>query len=200
MWQHFERVGQVQTAVIDGDLGRARMVSEVIAMSDSLPDLPDRGRPYEAALRSQALIGATAPDLAAASRSVGQIGRSCGECHAALQRGPRFGAAGRPITSDQPATDAMLRHRWAADQMWAGLIGPSDSSWQAGTRALSEESTYTELIKPNVPRGDAMRALAISVQQMGRTAGAETDADRRAILYGRLLVSCTGCHELSKAR
>lgn len=200
MWKHFERVGDMESAVIDGNLERARSLAGVIAISDSIPGLPANGKPYEAALRDQARIGATAPDLAAAGRSVAGMGRSCGACHAALNRGPRFARTNRPVASEQPVTDAMLRHRWAMDQMWDGLIGPSDSSWRRGAAALQEESTYMELIRPNVPRGDAMRAMAISIRQAGARAQNETDAEQRAIIYGRLLTTCTGCHDLAAGK
>src|SRR5512139_3250241 len=129
MWKHFERVGEMESAVIDGDLERARNLAGVIAISDSIPGIPASGKPYEAALRDQARIGATAPDLAAAGRSVAGRGMSCGNCHRALSRGPRFARTNRPVASEQPVTDAMLRHRWAVDQMWDGLIGPADSAW-----------------------------------------------------------------------
>jgi hypothetical protein len=128
------------------------------------------------------------------------MGKSCGDCHRALNRGPQFARANQPVSSDQPMTGAMLRHRWAADQMWDGLIGPSDSAWRRGTSALQEEATYTELIRPNVPRGDAMRAMAISIRQLGARGQNESDPEQRAILYGRLLTTCTACHELAAAK
>lgn len=197
MWMHFERVGEMESAVIDGNLERAKTVSGVIAMMDSIPDLPANAKSYEVALKDQARIGAAAPDLAAAGRSVAGMGKSCGDCHRFLSRGPHFARTSQPLRSEQPATGAMLRHRWAMDQMWDGMIGPSDSAWIRGAAALQEESTYLELIRPNVPRGDAMRAMAQSLRGMGARAQGENDPGQRAIIYGRLLTTCVSCHDLA---
>jgi mono/diheme cytochrome c family protein len=200
MWTHFERVGEMESAVIDGDVARAKNVAAVIAGSDSIPGLSANAKPYEAALKDQARIGETAPDLASAARSVAGMGKSCGDCHRALGRGPVFVRTAEPLVTDQPMTGAMLRHRWAVDQMWDGLIGPSDSAWYRGAAAMQEEGTYLELIRPNVPRGDAMRAMAQSLRAMGTRAQAEADAGQRAILYGRMLTTCVACHELAFAK
>ena len=197
MWMHFERVGEMESAVIDGNLERAKAVSGVIAGMDSIPDLPSSAKSYEVALKDQARIGAVAPDLTAAGRSVAGMGKSCGDCHRALSRGPHFARTSQPIRSDQPATGAMLRHRWAMDQMWDGLIGPSDSAWIRGAAAMQEESTYLELIRPNVPRGDAMRSMAQSLRGMGARAQDATDPEQRAVMYGRLLTTCVSCHDLA---
>ncbi|HEX9167062.1 MAG TPA: hypothetical protein VF862_14210 [Gemmatimonadales bacterium] len=197
MWQHFERIGEMESAVIDGDIARAKNLAGVIAISDSIPGIPAAGKPYEVALKDQARIGAVAPDLAAAGRSVAGMGKSCGDCHRALGKGPHFARTGMPAPSDQPMTGAMLRHRWATDQMWDGLIGPSDTAWVRGATGLQEEATYLELIRPNVPRGDAMRAMAQSLRAMGARAQQETDPEQRAIIYGRLLTTCISCHDLA---
>lgn len=200
MWRHFERVGHMEQAVVAADLARAKELAGVIATSDSFPGLPPSARPYEAALRDQARIGAAAPDLGAAGRSLAGMGKACGDCHQSLKRGPRFAAAVRPQPTDQPVTSAMVRHRWAVDQMWAGLIGPSDSAWVRGAQALQEESTYDQLFRAGVPRGDAMRALAQNVRSLGAQAERERDRDQQAVLYGRLMATCNSCHELARAR
>lgn len=197
MWTHFFRVTEMESAVIDGDLARAKTVSGAIASSDSIPGIPPEGRPFEVALKDQARIGATAPDLPAAGHSVASIGMSCGNCHRALNRGPKFPPGARPAPSDQPVSQAMILHRWGMDQLWYGLIGPSDFAWRQGATAMQDEATYAELIRPNVPRGDAMRAMAAAVKQMGQRGQNENDPVQRAILYGRMLTTCTGCHEMA---
>jgi cytochrome c556 len=200
MWQHYQHVGEVQTAVIEGQLDHARDASRRVAEHDSLPGLPAEARPFELALRKQATAGAEAPDLAAAARATGRMGASCGACHQALQRGPRFGPMGSPEASDRPVSKAMLRHQWGADRMWDGLIGASDSAWVAGARAIADPSTYQELFNPRSARGESMRALAEVLQHAGRRAMSETDPERRAALHAEVLGTCSACHQLSNAK
>jgi cytochrome c556 len=200
MWQHYQHVGEAQTAVIEGQLDQARTALRSVAEHDSIPGLPAEARPFEAALRKNAAAGVEAPDLAAAARATGRMGASCGSCHQALQRGPRFSLAGSPEASDRPVSKAMLLHQWGADRMWDGLISASDSSWVAGARAIADPSTYQELFNPRSARGESMRALAEVLQSAGRQAISATDPERRAALHGEVISTCAACHQLSNAK
>ena len=194
MWRHFNQVGQVQSAVIAGDLDAAKVAATWVAERDSIGNLPANLRPFEGQLRAQARTASRAPTIAAAALATGQIGKSCGDCHQASGTPLKFNYVATPPKSEQPVTAAMLRHQWGADRMWNGLIGNSDSSWAAGARALAEESTYSELFNPRSAKGDAMRGLAAAVRRLGREAAGTTDPNRRAQQYGELLGTCAACH------
>jgi cytochrome c553 len=194
MWRHFNQVGQVQSAVIAGDLDAAKAAAAWVADRDSIGDLAPSLRPLEAQLRKQARTASQASTIAAAALATGEIGKSCGDCHQASGTPLKFNYVATPPKSEQPVTAAMLRHQWGADRMWNGLIGNSDSSWVAGARALAEESTYSELFNPRSAKGDAMRGLAAAVRRIGREAASTTDPARRAQEYGELLGTCAACH------
>ena len=194
MWRHFNQVGQVQSAVIAGDLDAARAAALWVADRDSIGDLAAGLRQFETRLRDQARMASRAATIAAAAQATGEIGKSCGDCHQASGTPLKFNYVAAPAKSDQPVTAAMLRHQWGADRMWNGLIGNADSSWVAGARALAEESTYSELFNPRSAKGDAMRGLAAAVRRIGREAAATTDPERRAQQYGELLGTCAACH------
>jgi mono/diheme cytochrome c family protein len=49
------------------------------------------------------------------------------------------------------------------------------------------------------PRGDVV-ALAAKVRELARRATKLTDQDARAELYGELLSTCAGCHQLVRPR
>lgn len=197
MRQHYQHVGEAQTAVIEGKLDQARAASRWVAERDSLPGLPAEARPFEAALHRNAAAGAVAVDLAAAARATGRMGASCGACHQALQRGPRFGSGLSPEASDRPVSNAMQRHIWGADRMWEGLISGSDTAWVAGARAIADPSTYRELFNPGSSRGESMRGLADVLQNSARQAIPETDQEHRAGLYAEVIGTCSGCHQMA---
>ena len=194
MWRHFNQVGQIQSAVIAGDLDAAKAAATWVAERDSISDLASNLRSFEVQLRHQARTASQASTIAAAALATGEIGKSCGDCHQASGTPLKFNYVAAPPKSDQPVTAAMLRHQWGADRMWNGLIGNSDSAWVAGARALAEESTYSELFNPRSAKGDAMRGLAAAVRRLGREAATTTDHGRRAQQYGELLGTCAACH------
>lgn len=198
MWRHFTQAGEVQSAVIAGDLDRAKAGTAHVAESDPLKGLASSLRPYDVALRDAARRGGQARTLAEVATVTGEIGKSCGDCHRAAGASLAFNYVAAPAKSDQPVMGAMLRHRWGADMMWNGLVGPSDSAWVAGANALAEESTYSELFNPRSAKGDSMRVLAAQVRRLGHDAAATKDPARQATLYGELLGTCTTCHKIAR--
>ena len=82
----------------------------------------------------------------------------------------------------------MVRHLWAADRMWEGLVGPSDDAWLAGSSALAGSLS--------LPSGN-VRGPEELLRQVGALAGeaeTATGQEARAEIYGRLLGTCSQCH------
>jgi hypothetical protein len=92
----------------------------------------------------------------------------------------------------------MIRHRWAADRLWEGLIGPSDTAWTAGASALIDAPLYTDALTRDVEQYEPVTALTWTVHDIGARALMESDLTARAALYGQLLGTCAHCHELLK--
>ena len=129
-------------------------------------------------------------DLASAAAGAGAIAGACGNCHRALGKGPSLAPSEPP--QDDPS--GMKRHKWAATQMWHGIVGPSDAAWSTGT----EEFSRLPECRPDFggeivdPQGDRGRAGP------GRRAHrAGRDRHRRRCprkLYGEYLGGCGTCH------
>jgi cytochrome c556 len=90
----------------------------------------------------------------------------------------------------------MIRHQWAADRLWDGLVGPSDVSWQAGAEVLRDAPLFTDAVTEDVEQYEAVTKLAWQVHEIGALAATVPDHGRRAELYGTLLGTCASCHDL----
>lgn len=82
----------------------------------------------------------------------------------------------------------MARHQWAADRLWEGIVGPSDSHWRSGLYVLANTHlTSIEVDRPAL--ANRMRTLALDAYNVPAKSLAE-----RAATYGELLVTCAQCH------
>ena len=88
----------------------------------------------------------------------------------------------------------MLRHQWAAEQMWDGLIGPSEARWNDGVTELAEAPLGQDEIFANATATPAIGKLATDVHALAAEGRKATTWDDRAAVYGRLLASCAACH------
>jgi len=198
MMAHFERAGQLHAAMAAGDLDSVQIQARWIAANERGEDMPPKAQPYVEELHAFADLAARAPDQQSAARAVSRIGATCGSCHESLNRGPRYQVAGGPPAGGSALTTRMVRHRWAADRMWEGLIGPSDASWRAGAQVLRDAPLYTDALTTDVARYEPVTKLAWTVHELGTRAVNERDHSARAELYGQLLGTCARCHALLK--
>jgi hypothetical protein len=198
MWTHYQRVGEVQTAVIRGDLAAARTAARWIADHEEPPEFAPGIAIYARELRAQAARVVEAASVHAAGLATARMGRMCGACHAAAGRGPRFVAATRPSGTPSGVGQQMTRHLWAADRMWEGLIGPSDSAWAAGALALADAPLYLGEAAVRTGRAVEIEELARTVHDLARRAQLTTRPDDRADVYGDFLGDCADCHTLAR--
>ena len=156
---------------------------------------------YAALLHSQfALYGvpfqAAAPDLPAAGALTGRLGRACSRCHEA--HGAIVTFAWEPPPDEAPTLAAqMKRHQWAAARLWEGLVGPSEEMWTDGTQTLAGIRLDLAAVTGDTPRGD-LAALAGKVRELASRARAVANHDARATLYGELMSTCAGCHQIAR--
>lgn len=196
MQRHYERVGLVQLAVSQGDLAAAREPAAWLAHHDeSISGLPAAAALYLREMRSHASDVESAQTLAEAAIATGRLGRTCGACHQVSHDGPHLNVARTPHPGTGTVTDRMRLHLWAADRMWDGLIGPSDSAWTAGALALATFSPYAAELADSTNR-DAVTAIASRLRNLSTRAQMTAQPDERAELYGDFLKSCAECHAL----
>ena len=134
MWQHYQRVEQIQDAVVMGNLEWAREEAQRLVDHEAAPDLPPGSERVAAQMRGYAMEIADADSIEGAALATANMARTCGQCHETYGRGPVFGATTASLKDQADAVPAMAQHQWAFDRMWDGLVGPSDSSWVAGAR------------------------------------------------------------------
>jgi cytochrome c553 len=196
MYGHFGHASQVQSAVIAGDLEAVRSPAQWLAGHDEMAGLPQGAEPYLARLRRAAALAVDASDLSAAAAATADIGTACGACHGAFDVGPPFDPGVPPPDEGPPVVGHMMRHVWAADRMWEGLIGPSDAAWTAGARGLSEAPFEPTEVTQNAELQPTARDLARRVHELGVKAERSSDPEARGEIYGRLLAVCSRCHQL----
>jgi cytochrome c553 len=198
MTGHFSRAERLYAAVAAGDLGDVRVEAEGLTHEESGDGMGAGAKPYIEQLHAFAGLAARAPDLPAAASAVARVGATCGSCHVAMHKGPRYQVVGGPPAGTTPVAARMIRHRWAADRLWEGLIGPSDTAWKAGAGALYDAPLYTDALTRDVEQYGPVTQLAWTVHDVGARALMEADHKARAELYGQLLGTCARCHGLLK--
>jgi len=196
MYGHFGHASEVQNAVIHGDLDAVRAPAEWLASHDAMDGLPKGSEAYLAGLRQAAAQAVGASDLPGAAKATAAIATACGDCHSRYDVGPRFTPGAGPPDEGGSVSAHMIRHVWAADRMWEGLIGPSDASWAAGARSLADAPLEPHEVTGDAEQAPAAGAFAREVHDLGARAERTKGGKARGELYGELLTSCIGCHRL----
>ena len=186
MLDHFALASRAQEAVINGDLDGARMAGRALSGLGMPSTFPPDYRPYfdEVSERSSELAESDTLNEAAARLS--QVGVACGICHSANNAGPKLDAAALPQTP-WVTVEHMPRHKWAADWMWLGLIGPSDAAWRQGASALSNVPVFESDLPPEFAR------LEAQVHDLAAAMDGASALDR-PLLYAQFIASCGECH------
>jgi hypothetical protein len=193
MAEHFSRTASVKKAVIAGDLQASKEDAEWMAKHDF--SVPDSWRPHVQAMQAAAQRVVDATDTATAARATADMGQVCGSCHR-THGGPKF-EVGSPPAEGSGAATQMLRHQWAADRMWEGLIGPSEAAWVKGSEALGGAILIKKGLEKSVP--PEVESLARKIHDLGEKSRSAAPGDRAA-LYGEFLGTCAECHSKLGAR
>ena len=150
--------------------------------------------PYVAQLQEAARLTASAATLDLAATGVATMARGCGACHTASGRGPAV--ALRVANSHLQRTNMiharMGMHMWAAEQLWEGLVVPSDEAWNQGAAALAHLPAEAPAHEP--PLSPAFAQALLEVRTLGENALEAASQDDRANVYARLLARCAACH------
>ena len=192
MHENYEQVGIIKAAVIAGDLAAVSEPANWLATRESLPALP----PVDE-MRRYAERAAAAEDLVDAAAAVGEIGRTCGECHQANGIQVAIGFSTPPAPEEQSFAKQMHRHLWAADRMWAGLIGPSDIAWKQGADILADVNIETSDIAGEGRQKSQVSDLFQRIRAVGGQASQASSVELRSGLYGEFLSLCATCHALT---
>ncbi len=194
MANHFDEALAIRDALIEGDLEAARHRAR--SLVERRPtDLPGQAARYVAEFRAAAQAVVEAPDRGTAARAVGRLGASCGACHRGSNVQVELEPPAPPPT-DPGAIGHMLRHLWAADRLWEGLVVPSDEAWAQGAAALADAALRPEALSPDVPLYPRIEALALRVHSLAGEGKTAVDTGLRIDIYAGLLATCARCHGL----
>jgi len=192
MTEHFAVVSELQRAIARGHLEEAKSHARWLVGHEE--KLLAEWQPFVDEMRAAARDVASAPDLPTAGGLAARLGRACSRCHEARAAVVTF--AWEPVPDEAPSLQIqMKRHQWAAARLWEGLVGPSDEMWTQGTAVLTTAKLDAFAATGGTPRGD-VGALAAKVRDLAKRAATVTEQDKRQALYGELLSTCAGCHQL----
>jgi mono/diheme cytochrome c family protein len=192
MHEHLDQVNAMKVAVIAGNLEAVREPASWLADHEEPAWLPSVEEMQRYAARA-----AAAKDLVDAASALSEIARSCGECHEASGVAVAMGYSEPPSRDAQGLATQMQRHLWAADRMWAALVGPSDAAWKQGAEVLAD----VQLTVSDITAEDAQRAQILDLTQRAQAVGVlarqSTSVELRSGLLGEFLSLCATCHSLT---
>jgi cytochrome c556 len=190
MHQNFDLMRAIDRLLLRGKLEEAVKLAEGIATA---PDEPAHG-PWAAqtvVVRDRAAALARATTVPDAIALAAKVGAACADCHQELGVSPELARHGAAPPDHATVEARMLRHRWAADRLWEGLITGEDDPWRAGLDVLAA----TPLAFP-AERAALAKQLQRQADQARRAKS--TSSDERAQAYGELLATCAGCHTVKR--
>ena len=138
-----------------------------------------------------------ADNITGAALGTARMAGACGNCHEAVGKGPHYNLLSRPAPGAGEVSRSMQLHYWAADRMWDGLIGPSDSSWASGALALADVPRYQHRIPVSAADSAEVDALAQRLHQLAVRAQLASAGTAREEVYGDFLETCAACHHLT---
>ena len=197
MGEHFEQVSAVQRALVRGDLAGIREPTEWLAAHPAIVGLPEGWSPFVDEMRTAARLVGEAKTIEAAGAATAAMALTCGKCHSAVEAKPRvpeLGSKGLPPADPVDTVPHMLRHQWAMEQMWVGIINPSEESWRKGVEVLTDAPLEPERMTDDADLTVSIGALARRVHEAGHAARQAEEWSSRAWIYGKLLPTCADCH------
>ncbi|MGD2120663.1 MAG: hypothetical protein PVJ76_02915 [Gemmatimonadota bacterium] len=193
MHRNLSKTVDIQTGVVQGDLGKAQKAAAWLLDREDEMVVPPEGVEYQRAMLSSAARIMEAAELRTVAMETGHLAGGCGSCHLAVKAGPRF-VVGNEAPSGTSQEAQMIRHLWAADRMWEGLVGPSDQAWEAGAKAMAEtQPALARVFRASTSMAEPEGFLR-EVNSLANEATTATSLAEKADVYGRLLNTCNRCH------
>ncbi|MCA9592869.1 MAG: hypothetical protein KC776_06145 [Myxococcales bacterium] len=192
MKRHFTKSTEMEAALIRGKLDEFKEASVWLAEHQISVQLPVSWEQHVDGMTEAARASRDAADVNQAGFAFGSLGRACATCHEQLG-GPKI-TVGRPPAEGSGAQLHMLRHQWAAERMWEGLMAPSDEAWIKGSEVLSDAPLGERALAGARSVPPKIVILAKQVHGLGNT-GRTVKAEDRGKIYGQFLATCAVCHD-----
>ena len=147
-------------------------------------------------MKRHAEEAASARHLVFAAAALSEMARTCGACHAKNDVTVVFEDEVSPPPKGDTLNSKMLRHLWAADRMWEGLICPSDFAWRSGTDVLAGTSLNVSEFDVPAAKEPALAYLLRRKREIGEEGNQAESPESRSVLYAEFLAMCGDCHAL----
>jgi len=196
MHELLSRITVIKSLIIMANLDGAREPAAWLADHETVAGLPANFEPYVGLMREYAREINNAPDLKSAAIPVSQMARTCSNCHLANDIEIEFGYDQVPAEWSDTVSH-MQRHQWAADRLWEGLIGPSDTAWQRGTDMLVDVPLHPDDVMDEPSEdvdSEALERIARRIHVLARQGTNARTPTQRSELYGEMLGLCAECH------
>ena len=194
MHEHLTRIGTIKAAIVAGSLVGVREPAIWLADHKTVAGLPADFEPYVVQMKSYARHVIEADDLGTAAIAVSQMAKTCGNCHLVNGVNLEFGYDQTPREDIEDVVTHMQRHQWAADHLWAGLIGPSDSAWNRGADMLIDVPLESDDVTTVTEHHAEIGRIARRIHALGGISTETVTPDARSDLYGEVLGLCANCH------
>src|SRR5688572_9177403 len=183
---HAQPAASLQVAVAQGRLIDAYDIAATFT-----------GPIYHEELRTAARRIERARDLQEIGSELGTLATACSNCHQTQKVTAEFRYDAAPA-EDGTLHGQMHRHGWAAQRLWEGLTGPSDTAWSDGARVLASTKIDVRATVHEVPNPDVFE-LGERMQAQAREA-VDLPASARAAHYSAMMETCTRCHAIARPR
>ena len=182
----------MRDAVVRGDLNDLVAPAQWIAEHMTDQELPPDWREPVRSMRATARTVAGSDNLVDAARSLAELAGTCARCHESTS-GPKVYMTDPP-TKTTDVRGRMMRHIWATDRMWDGIVGPSETAWKAGSEVLADAPLDPTDLAPAGTLPDDIGELAKRVHTLGLDAHRASTRVEQVQIYGELLGTCAICH------
>ncbi len=196
MHEHLTRISTIKSAIVAGKLEEVREPATWLAEHETAAGLPAEFESYVIQMRSYARHVIEAPNLTAAAESVSNMAKTCGNCHLVNDVNLEFGYDRKPREDVEDVVTHMQRHQWAADRLWDGLIGPSNSAWNRGVDMLIDVPLAPEDVTATTAHFSEMGSITRRIHALGGIGTETVTPDARSELYSEVLSLCARCHTL----
>lgn len=196
MHTNFRLATNARDALVDGDLAGAKDWAQGLLAEDQYTSLPADWRPWIERLRQSAEAVTVAGGVEDTAVAIAQVGLACGSCHWRAGRGPTLApdaTVGHPEPGAPDLETRMQRHRIASDELWYGLIQPSEALWRSGSITFTRAEIAAPLnVGEPVPEwlGEHVEGMRVQAEDARMAATHEARAER----YGEILATCANCH------
>lgn len=196
MHEHLDRITTIKSLIIMGKLDDIREPAIWLADHEAVAGLPENFEPYVGLMRQYAREINNASDLKSAAISVSGMAKTCSNCHLVNEIEIEFGYDQEPAQWSDTVSH-MQRHQWAADRLWEGLIGPSDTAWNRGAYMLIDVPLHPDDVTDEDSADVDTATLDRIARRIHVLAGQSISAKTptvRSELYGEMLGLCADCH------